>query len=87
MPKLEISEDTIKRTRQCHSNFYCLNSEGNPQCPVGLALCSVKKDIGAGMVIVKVNNGFSCNYSIDFRKGEKVCICPVRYEIYKRYGK
>ncbi len=87
MPKLEISEDIINRTTHCHSNFYCLNNEENPQCPVGLTMCKVERKIGEGMVFVKYNNSIACNYCLPFGKGDKICCCPVRYEIYERYNK
>ncbi len=45
MPKLEISEDIIKQTTKCHSNFSYLDDEENPQCPVELALCPVENHV------------------------------------------
>jgi hypothetical protein len=78
MSKLEISEDTIRRTTKCHSNFHCLNDAENPKCPV-------EADLGSGLVIVNFNNASSCNYSIPFEIDKIICHCPVRYEIYKHY--
>ena len=83
--KFEISSDTIKRTTKCQSNFSCLNGEENPKCNNGLAMCSVEDHIAHEMVFVDFNNYYSCNYSIPFGEIHRICNCPVRYEIYKRY--
>jgi len=84
MPKLEISEDIIQRTKYCNSNFSCLNYEDNPKCRDGLALCPVEYKIGDG-IFVDCNNDFSCTYKIPFGTDYSICKCPVRYEIYERY--
>jgi hypothetical protein len=86
MPKLEISEDIIKQTTKCHSNFSCLDDEENPKCPVELALCPVENHIDDSMVFVDFNKDPSCDYSMPYGTDHRICHCPVRNEIYKRYS-
>ena len=84
--KLEISEDIIKLTTKCHSNFSCLNDKYNPKCPDGLDMCPVENHIDNRMVFVNFNNDYSCVYSMPFGLTHRICHCPVRNEIYKRYS-
>ena len=86
MSKLEISEDIIKLTTKCHSNFSCLDDEENPKCPGKLFLCPVENHIDDRMVFVDFNKDSSCDYSIPFGLTHRICHCPVRNEIYKRYN-
>lgn len=85
MPKLHISEDTIKQTTKCDSNFSCLNYEENPKCRDGLALCPVEYKIGYGKVFVHFNKDSSCTYNVPFGINKRMCTCPVRNEIYIHY--
>jgi len=84
--KIEISEDVIKQTIKCHSNFSCLDDEENPKCPERLDMCPVENHINGRMVFVDFNKDPSCDYSMPFGENHRICSCPVRNEIYKRYN-
>ncbi len=86
MPKLEISQDIIELTTKCHSNFSCLNDEENPKCPDGLALCPVENEIGKDTVFVNFDKDHDCAYSTFYGTENRICLCPVRNEIYKLYA-
>ena len=84
--KNEISDAVIKQTTKCHSSFACLNDEEYPKCSDGLAVCEIENHIAQDLLFVDFENDFSCNYSTSFGAGKRICKCPVRYEIYKRYS-
>ena len=84
--KIGISDEVIKRTTKCHSNFACLNDEEYPKCSDGLAVCEIENHIAQNLLFVNFENNCSCNYSTPFGAGKIICKCPVRYEIYQRYS-
>ena len=83
--KIEISDEVIKRTTKCHSNFSCLNDKENPKCSDRLPMCPVEIKIGSDMVFVYFNYDISCVYNTPFGDNQRICHCPVRYEIYECY--
>jgi hypothetical protein len=83
--KIEISDKVINKATKCHANFCCLNDKENPKCSNRFAMCPVDIDIGDGMVFVNFNYDISCIYNMPFGDNQRICRCPVRYEIYERY--
>ncbi len=83
--EIEISDEIIKRATKCHANFSCLNDKETPKSSDRLAMCSVEHNIAKNMVFVNFNNDSSCIYNVPFGKDDRICKCPVRFEIYKRY--
>lgn len=84
--KFEISIDTIKRTTKCHANFSCLNDAENPKSNDRLAICPVEDYIAHDMVFVDFQDNSFCNYNMLYGTKNRICHCPVRNEIYKRYN-
>ncbi|KPK02637.1 MAG: hypothetical protein AMK71_01545 [Nitrospira bacterium SG8_35_4] len=82
---LKVSETAIGRTKECSSNFYCLNNTTQPRCADDMPLCSVDYYIGKTDLIVKSSNNEGCSYKSNFGL-RNVCTCPVRHEIYARYN-
>jgi hypothetical protein len=82
---LEISSHAIKRTVNCHCNFNCLNDKEKPKCCYDKPLCHVTTEIGSDMLHVDCNGDCNCSYKFNSVKARCICICPVRYEIYKSY--
>jgi hypothetical protein len=76
--KLEVSEETIKKTVVCHNKFACLN--GQPPC------CSVERYLGDKVFFIK-DSSCNCLYKINFGFSSAICACPVRREIFRLYGK
>ncbi len=77
--KLIISDETLKKTDQCTSNFQCLTEPNYPRCTVDRLI----EDNG---VFIKNRGDISCPYLISFGYSF-ICNCPVRYEIFKQYNK
>jgi hypothetical protein len=76
---IEISEVTIARETKCKNAFSCLSGMAPDVCEVGQAL-------GGGLVLfVKKNTSYFCPYAGRFGTSY-VCSCPVRRELYSRYG-
>ncbi len=76
--KLEISEDTLKNASECQKKSSCLFGEQKD-------LCKIEKHITNNLIYVKCLNKEYCNFQISFGSFY-VCSCPVRKEIYNRYG-
>jgi hypothetical protein len=75
--KIELSDEIIRKAGKCEKNFRCLSGESEKLCRV---LCFIKDDI----YFVKCMEDPDCVYLESFEK-TKICNCPVRKEIYKRY--
>ncbi len=78
--KYEISQETLDRTADCKYDHRCLN--GGRKC-----MCPVESSFGGRYVFVKPEDPFwQCMYKIPFGTASFVCNCPVRNEIYRKYG-
>ncbi len=79
-----LDADTIKRAHKCKHLYKCLNGGGK-------CLCPVEEQIGeedSPGAFVQYIQGNSCSYRVSYGIGSyNLCTCPVRIEIYKRYGK
>ena len=76
---LTVSEDLRKQTTNCQKGFACLYRQENDLCQVDYALK------GVPFVMIKKPIDELCPYSFHFGKSQ-FCSCPVRFELYKRYG-
>lgn len=76
---MNIDDSIIKKTNCCSKKHQCIKN------PEYLNRIEVEKCVGEDILFMKCN-GNKCSYSIRF--GESItCICPVRKQIYKEYGK
>jgi hypothetical protein len=82
---LEVNSQSMKKTAHCYFSFNCLNDKEHPKCCNDNPLCHVTTEIGTDMLYVDCNSDCNCSYKFNLKAG-CVCICPVRYEIYKRYN-
>ncbi len=73
--KYHINEDTMRVTSQCERNYSCLS--GHKEC-----LCKIEKARGNVLFIHPENT--NCKYRSSFAYF-KICLCPIRNEIYERY--
>lgn len=84
--KFDISQDVIKRTTKCPSNFYCLDDTESPMCAEDTPMCPVEIHIEKSVLFVKAPHTILCPYKVHFGTSY-ICTCPVRYEISKQYNK
>ena len=75
---LLVSDEAKQSTKYCPKNFACLN--GNPD------LCKVEQCLGKEVLFVTCLQQGHCPYKIPFGFNGHICACPVRKEIYKKYG-
>lgn len=75
--KFEVSEETVQRTHKCWRGFACLSGNGRVVCPV--------RDYVTGVLFVEKTAESYCPYDVTFGYSN-ICTCPVRHEIYERYG-
>jgi len=79
--KFKISKEIIDKTIKCEHNFDCL-AEHNKK------LCKVVQTTGSAqeVIFVEPNDLYqNCPYVTDFADSF-ICTCPIRIEIYKKYG-
>lgn len=75
----QIDPDTVKRTSKCGCEFECLSKNIAPQCKVE---CCFKEDYA----FLKDCRNNACTYLIPYG-ASFICSCPIRCEIYRKYGK
>ena len=77
--RLKVSEKALEQTTECGKYHACLAGHI-------YRICKVKTLAGSDRLLCNsVTKEFSCNYSQRFRKSH-VCLCPVRKELFSRYG-
>ena len=78
-----IDDDIIQLAKQCRNGHSCLNAEDDGLCPIERVIG--KKD--TQVAFVRCIATAPCPYRISYGSGLRyVCSCPVRLEIYRRYG-
>ena len=77
MSKIKISEEILKKTKDCSKDFSCLPSGGKD-------ICKIEDSIGGAHFIECKDSDF-CNYKHPFGK-LCLCECPARKEIYNEYS-
>ena len=75
--RLEIGENTLRKTRNCGNDFSCLKGEK-------VCLCEVVGSSGYDVLFVKPKSKKDCSYCTPF-SNSFLCHCPTRNEIYNRY--
>jgi len=76
--EIEVDEAVMCATTHCTRSFRCLE-------PSGSSLCRVQKCVRGTVHFIECLDRTSCSYRMSFGKAF-VCNCPVRKEIYDRYG-
>lgn len=75
---VKIDEAVVRATTHCTKGFGCLD-------PASQDLCQVQHCVQGKVHFVECLNVDFCNYQMSFGSG-LVCNCPVRKELYNRYG-
>ncbi|MGD2165440.1 MAG: hypothetical protein PVH50_07910, partial [Anaerolineae bacterium] len=75
--KFDVSEKTRQETEKCWRSFACLARDGHHICQV--------RDCVGQVLFVERNAQTYCPYDVTFGYSH-ICSCPVRREIYERYG-
>jgi hypothetical protein len=75
---IRISDDVIEQATKCGRVFSCLSGslEGS---------CKVRKYVADEVLLVDNGRGEACAYLRVLGRSQ-MCLCPVRKEIYRRYG-
>jgi len=79
----KIDAKIIARCHMCNKGLSCLTGEVSALCPVDKFISRE----GREAVFVKCEETEYCNFRIPFGMCGHGCTCPVRIEIFKRYGK
>lgn len=74
---MEVSEEARQRTDECPRGFACLHDRESPRC-------AVRNSVRGVLFVEKPTLGH-CPYAMSFGYSY-ICSCPVRWEIYDRYG-
>jgi hypothetical protein len=80
----KIDEETLQQTTKCEDNFACLSD----QCP---NICGVLRRVGTQHIITSCPDSCAkCAYCVclnpAYTISEAFCTCPVRGELFERYG-
>lgn len=78
--KNTVSNDVLSQTTKCEHDFVCLNDNAAHVC----AVRSVSPEGNVLHTFCPANS--FCPYCKTIGPVEGICMCPVRNEIYKRYG-
>ena len=78
----DIDDETVKRAVKCDKEHACLLGEEGLYCRP----TDVMSGDSADMTLIQCPEDAACAYCQSFG-GTSVCQCPVRAEIFKRYGK
>lgn len=73
----EVSEEARQKAEKCPLGFACLSGEEAPRCVISSSV--------RGVLFVKSAAADHCPYGMSFGYSY-ICTCPVRWEIYDRYG-
>jgi hypothetical protein len=76
--EVKIDSETVGRATQCNKKYQCLEDEKRHVCPPDY---QIPED---GLFIRRLSMD-DCPYVIPFGNSH-VCDCPVRVELYSRYG-
>ena len=75
---VKISDRTRQLTKRCQRSFRCLDNEK-------LDMCTIERCIEGNGCYLKTAIFPDCNYQISL-VDSKICSCPTRFELYKKYG-
>ena len=80
--KSEVSKHARDETTECSHRFSCLTANKCGDRP----LCEVEATAGHHNLVLKSREGRACPYRLP--SGHDIfCQCPVRFEIYQRFGR
>jgi len=74
----EVSPEAMKKTT-CSKGFRCLNESVGPDCEV------IRKVVTGVLLNLCAAKPF-CSYCQPVKGDEGFCLCPVRVELYEKYG-
>ncbi len=74
---IEINENILKATTKCKHGFSCLSGKKD--------VCKVELSVDNKIHFIVCLDNLPCSYRIPFGYSY-VCTCPVRKELYNRYG-
>jgi len=75
--ELEVSEEIRQETDKCWRGFACLSGTRDGICPV-------RERVGDVIFVEKIKQAY-CPYDVTFGYSH-ICSCPVRRELFERYG-
>jgi hypothetical protein len=79
----DIDDAVLKKAHKCTKSHGCLNSENDCLSPVEQLFAGKN----SRFAYVRCDQRIVCSYKTAFGTDTNpVCSCPVRIEIYKRYG-
>jgi hypothetical protein len=76
--KVYVSDETIKKTKDCHNRFACLTDK-----PLGV--CGVVRDYPRGIIVTLCPEKPPCHYCVCFGNKDGICTCPTRVELFRKY--
>lgn len=74
--KYNISQEILDLAKNCDKNFACLAESDNPSCKIASCINEV-------YFLEKLER--VCPFNMHFGNNV-ICNCPVRLEIYRKYG-
>jgi hypothetical protein len=74
----EVSPAVLEKTEKCPRGMKCLEKDEKP-------ICKVDRLINGAGAFVKSNGADICPYKMSFGSAY-VCNCPIRYELFDKYG-
>jgi hypothetical protein len=80
--KFEIEEEIVKLADKCPRDYVCLTGEGGLYCKVAVLMRGRDDEIP----LLDCDTEVDCPYCQSFGQSY-ICNCPVRKEVFKRYGK
>lgn len=78
----EVDDDTIKGAGRCKKDHVCLRGEEGLYCKPSDVMSGASGEVA----LIQCPQDEGCAYCQSFG-GTTICQCPVRIEIFKRYGK
>ena len=75
--ELEVSEKIRQKTDRCWRGFACLSGTQDGRC-------AVRERVGDVIFVEKSGQAY-CPYDVTFGYSH-ICSCPVRRELFERYG-
>jgi hypothetical protein len=80
--RYDIDDETIKRAVRCEKDYACLLGEEGLHCRPSDVMSGASADIS----LIQCPEDEACVYCQSFGS-TSICECPVRTEIFRRYGK
>jgi len=75
---MEIDKKIVAETSKCEKNFDCLNNNEH-------VYCHVESCVNKGVHFISCQEKSTCSYKMTFGFSF-ICTCPIRKEIFNKYG-